>query len=201
MSVTLSPQLTSPLIPELTPEQVTTLEAVADTMVPGCKRDPDDLAIAGVDATPGAVQAGALHVLTDPATGISDGVGDMADLLNELAVHHLPPTSSAEAGAAAVPPPFVALDYGRRRELLRTLCSPESGSRELWFLVMLFAYMAFDSAPHLATADAVRGGHVGLTAMEFSQPGPDGIWRNPHRSYGRATAAPRPGTDARGNLG
>ena len=47
-----------------------TLEAFADTFVPGEKRSPDDVAIAGAAAGPGAVEAGALELLEMPATGV-----------------------------------------------------------------------------------------------------------------------------------
>lgn len=181
-----------PTTVDLTADQAATLEAVADTVLPGRKRGADDLAIAGVDDTPGAVEAGALSVLTHPATGIADGVGGMADLLNDLAA------ARADGGGGC--PPFVALSYEQRRTLLAQLCQPDSPTRELWFLVMLFAYMAYDSAPHLDTATAVRTRHVGFTAMDFRAPDADGLWRNPDRGYGRPTARPRHGTDERGNL-
>lgn len=176
----------------LRPDQVATLEAVADTIVPGCKRSATDVAISGVDQTPGAVAAGALDVLTDPATGIADGVGEMADLLNSLVDAGM--SSDSEVA------PFVGLTYERRRELLAALCTPENPSHELWFLVMLFAYMAYDSAPHLDTAVAMRQGHVGLTALGFHPPDEDGLWRHSQHTYGRVMARPRSGTDENGNL-
>lgn len=176
----------------LTHDQFATLEAIADTMVPGRKRWPSDLSISGVDDTPGAVEAGALAVLTDPATGIGDGVGAMADLLNDLA--------RERSGYPLDCAPFVSLPHEERVEMLAHLSSRANQSHELWFLVMLFAYMAYDSAPHLDTATAVRAGHPGLTAMGFLQPDADGLWRNREHGYGRPTAAARPDTDAQGNL-
>ena len=177
---------------ELSHGQFATLEALADTVVPGRKRWPTDRAVAGVDDTPGAVEAGAMAVLTHPAAGISDGVAAMADLLNEHA--------RESAGDPLDCAPFVSLAYDARVALLQRLCAPETPSRELWFLVMLFAYMAYDSAPHLDTATAVRSGHPGLKAMGFLPPDADGLWRNREHGYGVATAEPRPGTDAQGNL-
>lgn len=192
----------------LTDVQVLTLEAFADTVVPGVKRAPDDVAIAGVDDTPGAVQAGALDVLTDPATGLEDGVGEMADLLNEHAAAFAradgwgdePEVGGASADVGHDLPAFVHLDYGRRRALVAELTAHEHPQRELWFLMALFSYMAFDSAPHLDTATAVRAKHPGLVHLGFLEPDADGLWRASGPTYGRPTASPRPGTDDFGNL-
>lgn len=188
----------------LTDVQVLTLEALADTVVPGVKRHPDDVAISGLDDTPGAVEAGALDVLLDPATGLEDGVGEMADLLNVHARGRAcgrARDGSEEAGEPAPGlPEFVALDHEGRRELLTELTSHEHPERELWFLMALFCYMAFDSAPHLETAEAVRDGHPGLVHLGFLQPDSDGLWRAKAPTYGRPTARVRPGTDEFGNL-
>lgn len=183
---------------QLSDSQVLTLEALADTVVPGRKRHPDDVAISGVDDSPGAVEAGAVDVLTDPATGIADGVGGMADILNALAEERFGAVNTPD-GQPKVPA-FVHLDHANRRAMLAHLCSADNLSHELWFLMALFAYMAYDSAPHLDTAAAVRSSHPGLTAMGFRQPDVDGLWRAPEPSYNRVTAHPRPGTDAFGNL-
>ncbi|MGL5816116.1 MAG: DUF5987 family protein [Phycicoccus sp.] len=194
----------------LTEVQVLTLEALADTVVPGVKRHPEDVAISGLDDSPGAVEAGALEVLLDPATGLENGVGEMADLLN---VHALARSSGGPAGttdatgalapavsAASELPSFVALDHVGRRALLAELTAREHPERELWFLMALFCYMAFDSAPHLDTAEAVRDGHPGLVHLGFLQPDADGLWRSTSPTYGRPTARARPGTDEFGNL-
>lgn len=179
----------------LTADQLLTLEAFADTVVPGCKRSPDDEAVAGVHHTPGAVEAGALAVLTHPATGIDDGVGEMADALNERAAR----LDAARTDARPLPA-FVRLPYQDRRELVHSLTSPACEERELWFLLALFAYMAYDSAPHLDTAKARLDEHPGLVQLGFPKPDADGLWRGHSPTYGRPTARPRPGTDERGNL-
>lgn len=191
----------------LTEVQVLTLEAFADTVVPGVKRHPEDVAIAGLDDSPGAVEAGALEVLLDPATGLEDGVGGMADLLNDHARargqdrdrDHDQDRAPAAAGADGLPD-FVALDHADRRALLTELTAHEHPQRELWFLMALFCYMAFDSAPHLDTATAVRDGHPGLVHLGFLQPDADGLWRASAPTYGRPTARVRAGTDEFGNL-
>lgn len=155
--------------------------------------------MAGVHPTPGAVEAGALSVLTDPATGIADGVGAMADALNAR-VRELDAPGRSDDGVEAGLPAFVALAYEERRAVLARLTSPDHEERELWFLMALFAYMAYDSAPHLDTAEAMRSGHPGLTQLGFAPPGADGLWRAERPTYGRSTALPRAGTDAFGNL-
>lgn len=191
----------------LTPENLLTLEALADTMVPGRKRFPEDVAIAGVHDTPGAVEAGAIDVLLDPATGIDDGVVGMADLLNERAREYVTRGSDSEqpAGPTATESPdglpaFVALPYAQRRALYAELTDSSNPEREIWFLVGLFAYMAFDSAPHLETAEAMRSQHPGLLQLGFAQPDPDGLWRNPHHSYTRPLSRAHPMTDEKGDI-
>lgn len=181
--------------PALTAAQRVALEAYADTVVPGRKRHPDDVAIAGVDDTPGAVECGALDVLTDPATGIEDGVGDMADLLDERAVawaaRHLPDPVTR----------FADLGYTDRRRLVTELTDPAEPEKELWFLVALFATMAYDSAPHLETSDALDPAvtpYSGLRAMGFFPPD-GGRWAFDRGGYGRPLARLHPGTDDHGD--
>ncbi|MBY8853433.1 DUF5987 family protein, partial [Saccharothrix sp. MB29] len=101
--------------------QTSTLEAFADTILPGVKRSPDDRAIAGVCDDPGAVEAGALELLNDPATGVAAGLGPLSQALNAHAV--------AYAGELGLPldegvPPFVALDYEDRVALVERLTAP-----------------------------------------------------------------------------
>lgn len=181
--------------PRLSETQTTTLEAYADTIVPGAKRTPDDLAVAGVSDGIGAVEAGALTVLGHPAAGIGDGVGDMADLLNGHAAayaaeHDLPTSTGLE---------FASLEHGHRRTLITRLTGSEEPMHDLWFLLALFSYMAYDSAPHRPTAEVV-GTPSGLHDMGFAAPGPTGRWGFSPAGYGRPLAAPHPLTDERGNL-
>lgn len=181
--------------PTLTTAQQIALEAYADTVVPGRKRHPDDVAVAGVDDTPGAVECGALDVLTDPATGIEDGIGDMADLLDRRAVDW-----AAEHGEKPATR-FADLAYADRRRLVTLLTDPEEPERDLWFLVALFATMAYDSAPHLETADALDPAVTpasGLRAMGFFPP-TGGRWAFDRGGYGRPLARLHPGTDEHGD--
>ncbi|WP_201848144.1 DUF5987 family protein [Myceligenerans indicum] len=181
--------------PTLAPAQRLALEAFADTVVPGRKRHPDDVAIAGVDDTPGAVECGALDVLTDPATGIEDGVGDMADLLDRRAA------AWADRHGGRPVARFADLGYPDRRRLVAELTDPAEPEKDLWFLVALFATMAYDSAPHLETADALDPAVTpasGLRAMGFFPPS-GGRWAFDRGGYGRPLARLKPGTDDHGD--
>jgi enediyne biosynthesis protein E8 len=173
-----------------------TLEAFADTFVPGEKRTPDDVAVAGAAAGPGAVAAGAIELLETPATGITDGLDDLARLLNEHASGY-----AAERGLALEPalPPFVALAFEHRTALIRGLTAPGHPEKEFWILTALFCFMAFDTAAHTGTVDAIAAGHPGLTAMGFAEPDPDGLWRFPDFSYGRQLARIHPHTTPSGD--
>jgi enediyne biosynthesis protein E8 len=175
-----------------------TLEAFADTIVPGEKRSPDDRAIAGVTTGGGAVVCGALELLHEPAAGIAAGLPFMAPMLNDHAQAY-----AAEHGLELDDdvPAFVALPYEHRAALIQTLTAPGHPEREGWVLVALFSNMAFDLAPHKNTAEALAEGHPGLTAMGFAKPDTDGLWRFKDFSYGRALANLHPDTIASGSLG
>jgi hypothetical protein len=173
-----------------------TLEAFADTFVPGAKRGPDDQAIAGAAEGPGAVAAGALELLQTPATGVSEGLSDLAGSLN----------GHAQAYAAQLAlttqeslPPFVALPFEHRTAVIKTLIAPEHPEKDIWILVALFCFMAFDTAAHMHTVDAIAEGHPGLKMMGFAPPDADGLWRFPDYSYGRQLASIHPATTPRGD--
>ncbi|MEO3977622.1 DUF5987 family protein [Streptomyces sp. CAU 1734] len=173
-----------------------TLEAYADTIVPGQKRWAGDRAVAGAAEGPGAVEAGALELLRWDATGISEGLDDLARLANAHAAEY-----AAEHGLALDPdvPAFVALDYDARAELVLRLTKPGHPEKDFWVLLSLFCNMAFDSAAHLNTARALADGHPGLTAMGIPAPGPDGLWRFTASGYGRAFARLHPDTTPTGS--
>lgn len=65
--------------------QVLTLEAYADTIVPGEKRFPEDRSVAGAAPGPGAVEAGALDLLNHDATGVTAGLPYLVQSLNDHA--------------------------------------------------------------------------------------------------------------------
>jgi enediyne biosynthesis protein E8 len=173
-----------------------TLEAFADTFVPGEKRWPEDVAVAGAAAGPGAVAAGAIELLETPATGIAEGLEGLAQLLNGHADAY-----AAEHGLTlgAGLPPFVALDFGHRTTLIRALTAPGHPEKEFWILTALFCFMAFDTAAHTDTVGAIEAGHPGLTMMAFAKPDPDGLWRFADFSYGRPLASLHPHTTASGD--
>jgi enediyne biosynthesis protein E8 len=173
-----------------------TLEAFADTILPGAKRSPDDRAIAGAAPDPGAVDAGALELLRTPATGVTAGLPYLAQSLNAHAVSY-----ADERGITLDDdvPPFVALSFADRTALVQQLTAPGHPEKEGWVGLALFCNMAYDSAAHLHTAEAIANGHPGLLAMGFAAPDPDGLWRFPEYSYGRKLADLHPDTTATGS--
>lgn len=174
-----------------------TLEAFADTIVPGEKRSPDDRAIAGVATGGGAVAAGAIELLETPATGVTAGLGPLSQMLNGHAQAY-----AAEHGLdldAAVPP-FVALAYEHRAALVQRLTAPGNPEKDGWVLLALFSNMAFDVAAHRHTTEAIADGHPGLLALGFARPDDDGLWRFPNYSYGRKLADLHPDTNETGSL-
>jgi hypothetical protein len=177
-----------------------TLEAFADTIIPGEKRCPHDRAIAGVSTGGGAVAAGAIELLEMPATGVTAGLDYLAQALNEhaqsySAEHGLQPNGEDEV------PPFVALPYEHRAAMIQGLTAPGNPERDGWVLLALFSNMAFDLAAHRSTPEAIADGHPGLLAMGFAEPDADGLWRFPDYSYGRPLATLHPDTIASGSLG
>lgn len=187
-------------MPRGTPEagsvQTRTLEAFADTILPGAKRTPDDVAVAGHSHDAGAVGAGALELLSNPATGVTSGLGEFVVLLNEHAERH------AELHGVALnegEPPFVRLPFEERTALVRALTSPGHPEKEFWVMLALFCNMAYDSAAHTSTPAAIAAGHPGLTAMGFAAPDPDGLLRFKEYSYGRPLARLHPDTTSSGS--
>ncbi|WP_430788006.1 DUF5987 family protein [Actinoplanes sp. G11-F43] len=173
-----------------------TLEAFADTIVPGEKRHAGDRAVAGADSGGGAVAAGALDLLRDPATGLAPTLDSLVITLNEHAgryatEHGLEPPDDV--------PPFVGLSFPDRTALVAELTAPEHPEKAMWVGLALFSNMAFDTGAHLATAEAFQQGHPGLLAIGYARPGPDGLWRFPSFSYGRRLADPHPRTTATGS--
>lgn len=176
--------------------QTMTLEAFADTIVPGVKRFPDDRAIAGVCAEPGSVECGALELLADPATGVAAGLVPLSGMLNGHAV------SYAERVGLTLEddvPAFVALEYDHRAALIAELVAWGHPERDGWVLLAQFSTIAYDSAAHRHTAEALADGHPGLLQMGFAQPDDDGLWRFPDFSYGRELAKRHPNTTESGS--
>jgi enediyne biosynthesis protein E8 len=179
------------------PDTVTlTLEAFADTVIPGEKRYPQDRAIAGVATGGGAVAAGALELLHTPATGITTSLEPLSHTLNAHA------SAYAERAGRTLDddvPAFVALPYADRAALLRELTAPDHPEKAGWVLLALFSNMAYDIGAHLHTVDALKADHPGLRSMRFADPDQDGLWRFPDYSYGRQLADRHPSTTASGS--
>lgn len=175
---------------------VQTLEAYADTMIPGERRYSGDLAIAGAVSGPGAVQAGVISTLTSPELPLAPLLPEIAALLNARAVAY------AATHLILLPltvPAFVGLSFQHRTALVGGLFGSDDPDRAIWQVLSLLTGLAFDTAAHLDTQQALAAGHPGLTWLGFPSPGPDGLWRFPDYSYGRALAALHPSTTASGS--
>jgi hypothetical protein len=173
-----------------------TFEAFADTIVPGVKRSSGDHAIAGAASGPGAVQAGAIAVLTMPELSLVDLLPVTGALLNTRAAAY------ALVHGIWLPwdrPAFVGLSFQHRTALVRQLVAADAVDRLLWLALAFVAGLAFDCATDQDTATAVRAGHPGLAWLGFPAPDPDGLWRFPAHSYGVALAQPHPRTTASGS--
>jgi enediyne biosynthesis protein E8 len=174
-----------------------TLEAWADTIVPGEKRHDGDRTVAGAAPGPGAVAAGAIELFRTPAGGIEQQLTGLATLLNEHAREY-----AAEHGTTLDPdlPPFVALGFADRTTLAATLLAPGHPEKDGWVLLAMFSNMAWDTGAYMSTVDAIEKGHPGLRAMGFLPPDADGLWRFPDYSYGRQLARVHPDTAENGSL-
>jgi len=178
------------------PAIVPTLEAFADTLIPGEKRHPGDRAIAGAAAGPGAVQAGAVDLLNFPPAGVAATIPAIAAGINARA------TAYALANLIVLDPavpPLVSLSFDQRTAFLVQLLDGTDPDQLAFFAVAALMYLAYHTAGHLHLADAVRDGHAGMAALGFPQPDDDDLWRFPDNSYRRALAKPHPRTSKRGN--
>jgi enediyne biosynthesis protein E8 len=178
------------------PDQILVLEAFADTIVPGAKRSPEDRAIAGVVDDPGAVEAGAVTLLADPAGGLAPALEVAAMELDEYATEY---AREHDLTLDADVPPFVALSFADRTALVARLCAPDHPEKQMWVGLALFSNMAYDSGAHLSTAEALSTGHPGLLGIGFAPPQEDGLWRFPRFSYGRQLADLHPHTTSTGS--
>ena len=166
-----------------------TLEAFADTLIPGEKRFPEDRAIAGAVSGAGAVQAGAIAMLNFPPVGFQPVLPGIAAFLNVRAVlYALAHGISLELKL----PPFVELDFASRTALLVEILDGDGPDQGAFYGLASVCFVAYHSAGYLPTADAIRDGHPGLAAIGFPPPNPDGVWRFPDFSYRRVLAVPHP---------
>jgi hypothetical protein len=173
-----------------------TMEAFADTLIPGERRYAGDTAVAGAVDGPGAVQAGVVTVLASPELPLAPFLPKIAALLNARALVY------ATTHLILLPitlPAFVGLPFRHRTALVRGLFQPEDLDRPVWQVLSLLTGLAFDTAAHMDTPDAVTSDHPGLSWLGFPRPGADGVWRYPHHSYGLALASPHPATTPSGS--
>ncbi len=176
--------------------KVMTLEAFADTIVPGNKRWPGDRAVAGVSPDGGAVASGAMELLESDAGGLSQWLGGLAAMLNGHAQNY---ASEKAIELDETVPAFVSLDYDDRVALVLRLTAWDHPERQGWVNLVMFSNMAFDTGAHLHTVDALAAGHPGLKILGFAPPDADGLWRFPDYTYGRKLAEIHPATTESGS--
>lgn len=181
---------------ELDEAGVATLEAFADTVVPGEKRSPSDRAIAGATDGPGAVQAGAVTLLEMPEAGLAAALPQVVAGLNGHATGY---AANREIPLDSTVPPFVSLDFADRTALTRQLTTPGHPEQSNWATLALIVSLAFDNASQMPTTVAIETGHPGIATLGLPAPDADGLWRFPQYSYGRQLARPHPGTTAKGS--
>lgn len=176
--------------------ETATLEAWSDTMVQGQKRWPGDRAVAGATSGPGAVQAGAVDLMRFDAVGLGPALPGLAAALNVEASRY-----AAAAGLPLDPatPPFVGLSFPDRTALALELLDGTREDQVAWYALAAVAMLAFHTAAHLDTADAVRTGHPGLAWLRFPAPDADDLWRYPEFSYRRKLARTHPRTTRSGH--
>jgi hypothetical protein len=117
-----------------------TLQAFADTLIPGRKAAKTDLgdeihplAIAGVDGAPGAVEADALRVFHDPLIGFQALAGPF---LTDLSLRSLQQGN----------PSFLALSFEQRTRVCLTALDFANGDRVLYEAAAAVPFAAFCAA-------------------------------------------------------
>ena len=172
-----------------TPAMTQTLEAYADTLIPGEKRFPEDRAIAGVVSGAGAVQAGAIEMLNFPPVGFQPALPGLALVIDLLALLY---AVTHKIVLDPTVPPFVALDFASRTALLVKILDEDGPVQAAFSGLASVCFVAYHTAGYLPTAVAIRDGHPGLAAIGFPPPDPDGVWRFPEFSYRRVLAVAHP---------
>jgi len=164
-----------------TPPADATLQAFADTIIPGRRVTRTDLgdpidprAIAGVDSLPGAVEADSLRLYHDPLIGF-DALE--TPFLADLSARAL------EVGGGA----FLLLPYAKRVQVLLAGLDFGNPTRTLWEAAAAVPFEAFCGAGEhpIATSENASGYRV----MGYPGAAPDGYQRD--YSYGRALSRER----------
>jgi hypothetical protein len=156
-----------------------TLQAFADTILPGRKATVTDLgqpihpqAIAGVDALPGAVEADSLLLYHHPLTGF--------DALSVPFIADLQTFSLAQGGV------FLDLDFEHRVAACKGGLSFDNPLRVLWEAAAAVPFTAFCAAALVPEQDAAHS--CGYRVMGLPGVAPHGYR---HASYGRRLARER----------
>jgi hypothetical protein len=127
-----------PALAALRPDDAT-LQAFADTIIPGRKAaktdlgdEIDPLAIAGVDSEPGAVEADSLRLYHDPLIGF--------DALAPAFLSDLSARSLQQGG------PFLTLGYDKRAAVVLSGLGFDNPSRTVWEAAAAVPFTAFCAA-------------------------------------------------------
>ncbi|HEY7633484.1 MAG TPA: DUF5987 family protein [Thermoleophilaceae bacterium] len=158
-----------------------TLQAFADTIIPGRKAlktdlgDPiDPRAIAGVDSEPGAVEADTLRLFHDPLLGF--------DALEAPFLADLSARSLAVGGG-----PFLLLPYEKRVQVLLAGLDFDNPTRTLWEAAAAVPFEAFCGAGEHPIGTSANAS--GYRVMGYPGAAPNGYQRD--FSYGRKLSRER----------
>lgn len=153
-----------PAIAAVRPDDAT-LQAFADTIIPGRKAtrtdlgdEIDPLAIAGVDDQPGAVEADALRLYHDPLTGFDALAPPFLADLNGRALQ--------QGG------PFLSLSYDQRVAVALSGLSFDNPSRVLWEAAAAVPFTAFCAAAEHETGTSANAS--GYRVMGYPGAAPKG---------------------------
>jgi hypothetical protein len=156
-----------------------TLQAFADTILPGRKAtrtdlgdEIDPLAIAGVDDAPGAVEADALRLYHDPLTGF--------DALAPAFMADLNGRALQQGG------PFLELSFDKRVAAVLSGLSFDNPSRTLWEAAAAVPFTAFCAAAEHAVGTSRNAS--GYRVMGYPGAAPNGYRK---ASYGRRLSTER----------
>jgi hypothetical protein len=169
-------------LPNVTAPADATLQALADTLVPGRKAARTDLgdpidprSIAGVDTLPGAVEADALRLYHDPLIGF--------DALEEPFLADLSARSLAVGGN----PAFLLLPYEKRVQVALDGLDFSNPTRTLWEAAAAVPFTAFCGAAEHPTGTSQNASGYGV--MGYPGAAPNGYQTD--FSYGRPLSKER----------
>jgi hypothetical protein len=153
-----------PALAAVTPDDAT-LQAFADTIIPGRKAARTDLgdeihadAIAGVDPDPGAVEADALRVMHDPLIGF--------DRLTPALLAEVTLRSLQQGG------PFLGLPFDKRVAVMLGGLDPANPSRVVWEAAAAATFAAFCAAGEVEHATQATAS--GYRVMGYPGAAPNG---------------------------